>query len=54
MEKGADANAKDADGMTVLHFAAMYGKEDAALALLQHGPNVHARTIPPRADSLEG
>lgn len=48
IEDGADVNAKDADGMTALHIAAMHGKENAVLVLLQNGANVHAQTVPPR------
>ena len=54
IKEGANVNAKHADGWTALHFAAMNGKENATLALLQHGANVHARTVPPRMDSWEG
>lgn len=51
IEDGADVNAKDTDGMTALHFAAMNGKENAVLVLLQNGANVHAQTVPPRKDT---
>jgi uncharacterized protein len=40
---GADVNAVSADGFTALHFAAFFGKPDAAHALLERGADVDAR-----------
>ena len=37
---GADANARDEQGMTALHFAALYGRTEHIGLLLKHGGNV--------------
>ena len=52
LESGADVNAKTANGTTALHLAAQYGNENAARVLLEHGANVHARTVPPKDDLI--
>jgi ankyrin repeat protein len=39
---GFDANAKDSDGVTALHRAAMAGRAEAVRVLLAHGASVHA------------
>ncbi len=40
--KGADVNAKKANGWTPLHFAAYYGQKEVATVLLGAGANVNA------------
>jgi ankyrin repeat protein len=42
---GADVNAKDNNGMTPLHLAALNGHTDTAVLLLKNGANVNAKTI---------
>jgi hypothetical protein len=39
---GFDPNAKDHDGVTALHRAAMAGRSEAARVLLSYGASVHA------------
>lgn len=43
LERGADVNARDADGDTALMFAAFRGHALAVALLLQYGANVYAR-----------
>ena len=43
LERGADVNARDADGDTALMFAAFRGHGLAVALLLQYGANVYAR-----------
>jgi ankyrin repeat protein len=43
LERGADANARDADGDTALMFAAYKGHGLIVALLLQYGANVYAR-----------
>jgi ankyrin repeat protein len=43
LERGADANARDADGDTALMFAAHKGHGLIVALLLQYGANVYAR-----------
>lgn len=40
---GADVNAKDSDGDTPLHVAALMGRHEEVLALVAHGANLEAR-----------
>jgi ankyrin repeat protein len=44
LEQGGDVNAAQGDGMTPLHWAAMYGDADLASVLLYAGANVRATT----------
>ena len=43
LERGADVNARDADGDTALMFAAHKGHALVVTLLLQYGANVYAR-----------
>jgi hypothetical protein len=43
LDKGVDANAKDADGQTPLHFAAYYGHKEIVELLLANGADVNAK-----------
>ncbi|WP_341815111.1 ankyrin repeat domain-containing protein [Wolbachia endosymbiont (group A) of Chalcis sispes] len=43
MQKGANINAKDKNGNTSLHLAAMNGKIDVAKVLLKHNADVNAK-----------
>lgn len=43
LERGADVNARDADGDTALMFAAFRGHALVVALLLQYGANVYAR-----------
>jgi len=43
LDRGADVNARDEDGVTPLHYAAYYGFLDAARLLLDRGADVNAR-----------
>ncbi|MET0625374.1 MAG: ankyrin repeat domain-containing protein [Pyrinomonadaceae bacterium] len=43
LERGADVNARDADGDTALMFAAFRGHGLVVALLLQYGANVYAR-----------
>ena len=43
LERGADVNARDADGDTALMFAAYKGHALVVALLLQYGANVYAR-----------
>ncbi|WP_253302395.1 ankyrin repeat domain-containing protein [Wolbachia endosymbiont of Psylliodes chrysocephala] len=42
--RGADVNAKDPEGVTFLHVAAQYNREDMARLLLREGADVNATT----------
>ncbi len=44
MEQGADVNAKDILGYTLLHKAAESGNKELTAMLLAHGANINART----------
>lgn len=43
LAKGADANTKDTNGRTPLHWAAIYGNKDIAELLLAKGADVNAK-----------
>jgi tetratricopeptide (TPR) repeat protein len=43
LAKGADANAKDTNGRTPLHWAAIYGNKDIAELFLAKGADVNAK-----------
>ena len=45
LEKGADVNAKDKEGMTALIWAASHGQLDILNTLLDNGANVTDRHI---------
>jgi ankyrin repeat protein len=44
LEKGADANARDKDGLTPLHYAAKHGHADVVKLLIEKGVNVNIRS----------
>jgi ankyrin repeat protein len=44
LEKGADANARDRDGLTPLHYAAKHGHADVVKLLIEKGANVNIRS----------
>ena len=41
LKKGAMLSPKDSAGYTPLHYAAMYGMQDAALLLIKHGADIY-------------
>ncbi|WP_265033965.1 ankyrin repeat domain-containing protein [Wolbachia endosymbiont (group A) of Sicus ferrugineus] len=43
IQKGADVNAKDKDGNTPLHLAAMKGKIDVVKILLEYNADVNTK-----------
>jgi hypothetical protein len=43
LSKGANVNARDENGQTPLHWAAIHGRVDVARLLLEHGADVNAR-----------
>ncbi|CCD49686.1 hypothetical protein BofuT4_P093940.1 [Botrytis cinerea T4] len=45
IEAGADIEAKDAEGETVLHKAAKVGREDSVQVLIEAGANLHVKTF---------
>ena len=45
MERGADANARNATGQTALMFASQYGQVETARLLLESGADINAETI---------
>ncbi len=50
---GAEANAKDKEGITPLHCAAYHGLRDAADLLIAQGADVNAKTVPdPKPDHI--
>ncbi|KAF7939835.1 hypothetical protein EAE99_001640 [Botrytis elliptica] len=45
IEAGANIEAKDAEGETVLHKAAKVGRDDSVQALIEAGANLHVKTF---------
>ena len=45
MERGADINAVDKHGCTLLHSAASHGNEPVMSLLLEHGADVNTRNV---------
>ena len=43
LDRGADIEARNAEGATPLHIAALYGHAPTAETLLKHGADIHAR-----------
>ena len=52
LDKGVDANAKDADGQTPLHFAAYYGHKEIVELLLANGADVNAKIVSGRHQGM--
>ncbi|KAL9118809.1 MAG: hypothetical protein Q9187_004635 [Circinaria calcarea] len=52
LDEGADIGANDSEGLTALHWAAVYGCGSVLELLLEDGTNIEAETISPRKARL--